>query len=416
MAAPPPPVNINNNNTTKENEVEFHDDLNDEDLASDSDSDPIFSINAQSAAAQSAQSSSCWDGIISIFSSCFSQKTTSIEVDGKSYKIKKLIAEGGFSFVYLASPTNKKQSKYEHFAIKKMIIQTKEQMKQARWEINVMQQLQLQHSKSLKPELNGLNRNEEEKNELIVNNSRQIEKQYKGNNNYIVDLVDHTVKRHDKIPEFKIVYMVFPFYPRGNLVAVLQRLYDQEIEFMQEQRILTIFIKVCYGVYELHRHKPSWAHRDIKLDNILLGADDEPYLMDFGSVSEAKLMIRSRKEAVKMQEWAQKNMSSPYTPPEFFNCPSKFKFDERTDVWALGCLLYAMGFGRSPFDNETGSSALAVLSKVEYPEVHPYSAQYVQLIEWMLKPKLKHRPFVPAIIQRVNDILNDTKAVARKKD
>ena len=132
--------------------------------------------------------------------------------------------------------------------------------------------------------------------------------------------------------------------------------------------------------------------------------------MDFGSVSEAKLHIRSRKDAVEIQEWAQKNMSGPYTPPEFFNCPSKFKFDERTDVWALGCLLYAMGFGRSPFDNETGSSALAVLSKVEYPSLHPYSDKYIQLIQWMLKVKLKHRPFVPAVISRVNDILNDTKS------
>ena len=94
---------------------------------------------------------------------------------------------------------------------------------------------------------------------------------------------------------------------------------------------------------------------------------------------------------------------------------SKFKFDERTDVWALECLLYAMGFGRSPFDNETGSSALAVLSKVEYPEIHPYSQQYIQLIQWMLKVKLKHRPFVPAVIQRVNDILNDTKSIKPNK-
>lgn len=294
-----------------------------------------------------------------------------------------------------------------------MIIQTKEQMKQAKWEINVMQQLQQQHKQYMENYNDG--GNEEEKNELIINNTKQIEKKYKGSNNYIVELVDSTIERHEKIPEFKIVYMVFPFYPRGNLVSVLQKLYDSEIEFMEEERILTIFIKVCYGVYELHKHSPSWAHRDIKLDNILLGADDEPYLMDFGSVSEAKVSIRSRKDAVEIQEWAQKNMSGPYTPPEFFNCPSKFKFDERTDVWALGCLLYAMAFGRSPFDNETGSSALAVLSKVEYPEVHPYSDQYIQLIQWMLKVKLKHRPFVPAVIQRINDVLNDTKSTKSTK-
>lgn len=70
--------NNNDNNTvnTKPNED------SDDDFPSDSDSDPIFSINGQSAAAQQAQSSSCWDGIVSIFSSCFAQKTTSLEFGG----------------------------------------------------------------------------------------------------------------------------------------------------------------------------------------------------------------------------------------------------------------------------------------------------------------------------------------------
>eukprot|EP01084_Bolivina_argentea_P183891 317265_1 len=394
----------NNSISTKLTQEEF----NDDDFPSDSDSDPMFSVNGASRAS-AAQSSSCWDGIISIFSSCFSQKTSILEIDGKKYKIKKLIAEGGFSFVYLGLPANKKQSKYCEFAIKKMIIQTKEQMKAARWEIEVMEQLRIQHANTIKSDLKGLLQNEDEKNELIQHNMSEVDAKYKKNNNYIVPLLDTTVIRHEKIPEFKIVYMVFPFFNRGNLVSVLQQLYDQNITFMDEVRILNIFIKICYGVYELHRHEPKWAHRDIKLDNILLGANDEPYLMDFGSVSQAVLHIRSRKAAVEIQEWAQKNMSGPYTAPEFFNCPSKMKFDERTDVWALGCLLYAMAFGHSPFEDETGSPALAVLSKVQYPAVHPYSDEYIELIEWMLKIKLKQRPFVPAVIQRVNDMLNDTK-------
>ena len=202
--------------------------------------------------------------------------------------------------------------------------------------------------------------------------------------------------------------MVFPFFARGNLVSVMQQMYDAGNEWMDELRIYHIFIRICYSVLELHRHEPAWAHRDIKLDNILLSDDDYPYLMDFGSVSEAKLHVKSRSDALAVQEWAQKNMSGPYTPPEFFDCKSKFKFDVRTDVWALGCLLYAMGFGRSPFDNETGSPALAVLGGVVlYPDLHPYSNEFVQMIEWMLKIRLKDRPFVPEIIERVHQVIVD---------
>jgi len=350
---------------------------------------------------------SCLDGIISLFSNCFNTRQENIQIDGKIYKISKLIGEGGFSFVYLA-----KNNEHE-YAIKKINIQVKDQLDAAKWEIHVMNELHKQHQKKLATiNINNNNNNigidnEEEKDVLISDNDNN-NKIKVNNNNYIVKLITHTIVRHDKIPEFKIVYMVFPYYKLGNLVSVIQNLYDNNINYMDELRILNMFYKILYAVNELHTHIPSWSHRDIKLDNILLDTNDNPYLMDFGSVGLSHIKINTRKEAMELSEWVQGNMTGAYTPPELFDIKSKFTFDERTDVWALGCLLYAMGFGKSPFDTlDQGSAALAVLSgNIEIPDNHPYSPDYIKLITWMLSTKMKHRPFVPQIIKKVRNVIN----------
>lgn len=95
-----------------------------------------------------------------------------------------------------------------------MIIQTKEQRKAAQWEIKVMQELRAQHERFLHSEEDGAHpkdheaEEEEEKNALIMNDVKRIDQKYKGRNNYIVELVDSTMERHKKIPEFQIAYMV----------------------------------------------------------------------------------------------------------------------------------------------------------------------------------------------------------------
>ena len=142
---------------------------------------------------------------------------------------------------------------------------------------------------------------------------------------------------------------------------------------------LRIFLQVCEGLRCMHEHEPPFAHRDIKPHNVLVrGAGGpgewvqpgegtvEAVLMDFGSVREARRTVSSRLEALRLQEDAEAHCTAAYRAPELFDVPSECTVDEKVDIWSLGCCLFYLLRGESPFEYALGSTggsiALAVLS------------------------------------------------------
>jgi len=296
---------------------------------------------------------------------CFKQ---AVEVEGERYKIIKHVADGGFSSVHLVE--NSRTGK--RYAVKRITCHSIEDQNIAITEIEINRRFS-QHPNIVTlvgAELTGS-----------------------------ADIV------HDVTSE---VIMVLPFYERGTLHDELERRKLSRSP-LPHSCLVTMFHAISLAVRELHSTSPPLAHRDIKPHNILLSRDMTPVLMDFGSCSPARVSVRNMREAQYLQDTAAERSSMCYRPPELFQVSSSCDIDERTDIWSLGCLLYAMMCGHSPYDPvyERGDSvALAVQAgKIEFEE-HGYSEDLVQLVTEMTNVDINFRINIETVIERVESLLN----------
>lgn len=90
-----------------------------------------------------------------------------------------------------------------------------------------------------------------------------------------------------------------------------------------------------------------------------------PILMDLGSVASSPIPVTSQSLALQIQDQAAEHSTMPYRAPELFDVRTGSVVDTKTDIWSLGCTLYACLVGKSPFElrsDETGGTlSLCVL-------------------------------------------------------
>lgn len=87
-----------------------------------------------------------------------------------------------------------------------------------------------------------------------------------------------------------------------------------------------------------------------------------PILMDFGSLSRCPIEIKTRSDALAVAELAAQHSTLPYRSPELFEPPVGSQITTKTDIWSLGCTLFACLYLHSPFETEAvgGSISYAV--------------------------------------------------------
>src|SRR5579871_3871640 len=119
--------------------------------------------------------------------------------------------------------------------------------------------------------------------------------------------------------------------------------------FTTRQR-LELFVTVCHAVQ--HAHQKGIIHRDLKPSNVLVTLHDVvavPKIIDFGI---AKATTQRLTERTLFTNFAQMIGTPLYMSPEQAEM-NGLDVDTRSDVYALGVLLYELLTGTTPFESET---------------------------------------------------------------
>ncbi len=100
-------------------------------------------------------------------------------------------------------------------------------------------------------------------------------------------------------------------------------------------------------------HAAGVLHRDVKPSNVILAADGQAKLVDFGLAVLPSLSVLSHS--------GQFHGTLAYASPEQISSEGR-ALDGRMDVWGLGVLLYEALTGRQPFQGESAQALLAAIS------------------------------------------------------
>jgi len=194
------------------------------------------------------------------------------------------------------------------------------------------------------------------------------------------------------------LYIVMDFADGGDLA---NKLAAQRGKLLPEQQVIDWFVQLCLAMKHVHDRKI--LHRDLKTQNIFLTKDNMIKLGDFGI---AKVLKNTR-------DLARTQIGTPYYfSPEI--CDGK-PYNNKSDVWSLGVVLYEMLTLKHPFDGRSMQQLVVKICRGNYRPVNPKYSQDVQkLMKSMMNLSQSKRPSVNGILKktfiqrRISEFLEET--------
>jgi NIMA (never in mitosis gene a)-related kinase len=224
----------------------------------------------------------------------------------------------------------------------------------------------------------------------------------------------HIVRYYDRIIDkaSSKIFIVMEYCEGGDVGQIIKKCRRTQ-DYIAEEVIWKIFTQVVLALNECHsRREGKILHRDIKAGNVFLDSSMNVKLGDFGL---SKIMSEH-------SEYAQTHVGTPYymSPEQIRDS----KYNEKSDIWSLGCLLYEMTALHPPFEATTHKSLSLKICSGKFERLPAqYSEELQRVVAWMLCVDLNNRPTVddllnlPQVSLRIREKrLKDNQASLRKRE
>jgi serine/threonine protein kinase len=164
------------------------------------------------------------------------------------------------------------------------------------------------------------------------------------------------------------------YFPLGHLGRMLKNPLPPD-----EALRLTVEIAGALSII----HMAGIVHRDLKPGNVMLRDDGTVALIDFG-ISESTMSDTSDTQS----QLALISGTPYYMSPEQARGEAT---DERTDLYALGVILYQMLTNEKPYTGTTTEYILEQHKGAPLPALPPHLMRYQRIVDRLLVKDMNHR-------------------------
>ena len=199
---------------------------------------------------------------------------------------------------------------------------------------------------------------------------------------------------HPNITKFKDVFKdkklhlnIVMEYADGGCLSDLISEHKKRNTRLSEDTILNTFTQVCLGLK--HCHDRKILHRDVKPQNIFLTQRGICKVGDFGI---SKVLSGTVDKASTI-------IGTPlYLSPELLQSKD---YNQASDIWALGILLYEMIALRTPWTESNLVQLGVSICSSKYPEepLQGYSVELRNILAKLLKKNRDYRPTINQILR-----------------